>query len=100
MTPSDPHRARTLRRTAPALLLSAAMALTGCRDNTPAEGTPADVRGEHQAVSTDTGLAGLYVTNQVTITAQRPGLLKLASTASCADLDAMLSSGQWRVVDR
>ena len=84
---------RTGRALVAALLLS--LALTACTDDEPTS-PPGGAAG--QSVP---GYPGLYIDESVV--SVLPGAadqLQLVGAVTCAGMDAMLSAGQWRVVDR
>lgn len=82
-----------------ALLLAGALVATGCEDETPAG--PAAADGRPSAAAAEAGsFPGLYVTPEIVASEQRPGWLRLVSALPCAEVQQVLTAGQWRRVDQ
>jgi hypothetical protein len=77
----------------------AVAALAGCTgDHKARTGSPS---GSAPATTTVQGYPGLYYdASTVSVVAGGPDELRLVGGVECAAMDAMLSAGQWRVVDR
>ena len=81
-----------------AVIVSAALALTGCTADDPPAGSGPDSGSARASVN---GYPGLYYDDSVvSVLPSSSDQLRLTGSMACADMDAMLSAGQWSVVDR
>ena len=84
-----------------AVTLSAVLALAGCTDDEPTPGAAGPGPDSGTARVSVTGYPGLYYDESaVAVLAGPSGQVQLTGAMACSDLDAMLSAGQWRTVDR
>lgn len=86
-------------RLAVLLLVGALVAAAGCEDEPSAGPAVADDRPA--AAAAEAGpFPGLYVTPEIAASEQRPGWLRLVSALPCAEVQQVLTAGQWRRVDQ
>src|SRR5678815_3252842 len=95
---STTTRSRSARVLLAALLCLGLSACDG--DDKPAAG-PSAGSGPGTGNVAVAGYPGLYYdASVVTVVSAEADRLRLVGAMTCAEMDAMLSAGQWRVVDR